>query len=246
MNDIICRKDNGIYEIELDRPSKKNALTESMYIDITNGLIEAEEDPEVRVILIYGQPFCFTAGNDLKDFIENPPLTSEAPTFVMLRKMANMAKPIVLAINGPAVGIGTTMCLHADLVYCGDSSKFQLPFARLGLVPEFASSYLIPRLTGHVKAFELLVLGDAFNAQTAQQIGMVNEVLDDENYITAAKQKALDLAALPTEAVQESKRLLKRPVIAAINETLKEEADVFSRLLVSPAAKEKFAAFLKK
>lgn len=246
MNEIVCRKENGIYEIEFDRPSKKNALTESMYKDLTQGLIEAEKDPDVRVVLIYGQPFCFTAGNDLKDFVENPPLDSDAPTFVMLRTMANLTKPIILAINGPAVGIGTTICFHADLIYCGDSSKFQLPFARLGLVPEFASSYLMPRLTGHVKAFELLVLGEPFDAQTAKQIGMVNDVLDDENYITAAKQKAVALAALPTEAVQESKRLLKRPVIDAINATLTEEATVFSRLLQSPAAKEKFAAFLKK
>jgi len=246
MSDIVFRKENGVYEIELDRPSKKNALTESMYIELNNGLLEAEADPEVRVVLIYGQPFCFTAGNDLKDFVENPPLTNDAPTFVMLRTMANFVKPIVLAIDGPAVGIGTTICLHADLIYCGESSRFQLPFARLALVPEFASSYLLPRLTGHVKAFELLVLGEPFDAQTAKQIGMVNEVLEDEHYITAAKQKALDLAALPAEAVQESKRLLKRPVLAAINETLIEEASVFSRLLVSPAAKEKFAAFLKK
>lgn len=236
----------GVYEIEIDRPEKKNALTETMYRDLTAALVRAEKDPETRVVLIYGQPFCFTAGNDLHDFFDNPPITDNAPVFVFLRTMANFTKPIVCAINGAAVGVGTTLCCHADLVYCGDSVKFQLPFARLGLVPEFASSYLIPRLAGHVKAFELLVLGEPFGAQTALDIGMINGFYDDEGYLTAAKQKALQLAALPEQAVRASKKLIKDNLKKNIDASMAVESRVFSERLQSPEAKEKFSQFLNR
>lgn len=246
MNHIICRNENGIFEIEIDRLSKKNALTESMYAELAESLVQAENDSATKVVLIYGQPFCFTAGNDLKDFVENPPEDSNAPVFQFLRTMAKFSKPIICAINGPAVGIGTTMCLHADLVYCGESARFQMPFVRLGLVPEFASSYLIPRLTGHVKAFEMLVLGDAFGVTTALELGMINEVFDDETYLTAAKQKAVELAALPTAAVIATKKLLKQTTMSTVLKVIDVEADVFSERLQSTEAKEKFAAFFKK
>lgn len=246
MKEIVSRCENGIFEIEIDRPSKKNALTEAMYLELTKALIAAENDSSVKVILLYGQPFCFTAGNDLKDFLENPPLGRDATVFKMLRQFAHLTKPLILAVNGAAIGIGTTICFHADLVYCGESTKFQLPFVRLGLVPEFASSLLLPKLAGHAKAFEYMVLGEAFNAETALNIGMINGIYKDETYLTAAKQKAVELAALPSAAVIESKRLLKKPILDSILKAIDDEADVFAKLLVSPEAKAKFDAFLKK
>ncbi len=236
----------GVFEIEIDRIEKKNAITEAMYTDLTAAFNAAEKNPDTRVVLLYGQPFCFTAGNDLKDFFDNPPTSSDAPVFTFLRTMAEFRKPIICAINGPAVGIGTTLCMHADLVYCGEAVKFQLPFARLGLVPEFASSYLIPRLAGHVKAFELLVLGEPFGAQTALDIGMINAFYDDEAYMTAAKQKALLLATLPEEAVRASKKLIKDALRPQVEAAMAIEAQVFSERLQSPEAKEKLSRFLNR
>ena len=236
----------GVFEIEIDRIEKKNAITEAMYTDLTAAFNAAEKNPDTRVVLLYGQPFCFTAGNDLKDFFDNPPTSSDAPVFTFLRTMAEFTKPIICAINGPAVGIGTTLCMHADLVYCGEAVKFQLPFARLGLVPEFASSYLIPRLAGHVKAFELLVLGEPFGAQTALDIGMINAFYDDEAYMTAAKQKALLLATLPEEAVRASKKLIKDALRPQVEAAMAIEAQVFSERLQSPEAKEKLSRFLNR
>jgi enoyl-CoA hydratase/carnithine racemase len=246
MNIVSHGPTDGVFEIEIDRPEKKNALTETMYRDLTSALVTAEQDPQTRVVLIYGQPFCFTAGNDLQDFFDNPPTSDNAPVFVFLRAMASLTKPIVCAINGAAVGIGTTLCCHADLVYCGDTVKFQLPFARLGLVPEFASSYLIPRLAGHVKAFELLVLGEPFGAQTALDIGMINAFFDDEAYLTAAKQKAKQLAALPEEAVRATKKLIKDNIKKNVDTSMSVESRVFSERLQSPEAKEKLSQFLNR
>lgn len=246
MNIVTSGPVAGVFEIEIDRIEKKNAITEAMYIDLSAALNKADTDPNTRVVLLYGQSFCFTAGNDLKDFFDKPPTSADAPVFAFLRTMAHFPKPIICAINGAAVGIGTTLCMHADLVYCGEAVKFQLPFARLGLVPEFASSYLIPRLVGHVKAFELLVLGEPFGAQTALDIGMINAFYDDEAYMTAAKQKALQLAALPEEAVRANKKLLKDALRPNIEAAMTIEAQVFSERLQSTEAKEKLSRFLNR
>ncbi|AJQ96625.1 enoyl-CoA hydratase [Gynuella sunshinyii] len=243
MSHIHITRQETLLEIELNRPEKRNALTTAMYQQLTDALIEAKQDDGIHVVLLNGQPFCFTAGNDLTDFLEQSDLNTDAPVFQFLRTVTEFPKPLICAVNGPAVGIGTTICLHADLVYCGESAEFQLPFVKLGLVPEFASTYLLPAMLGHVKAFELLVLGEAFDAETARQLGIVNAVFGDEHYLTAAKQKAMKLAKLPVEAVKQSKALLKHQFIHQALEAIEREGELFSRRLQSEEVRQILASF---
>ena len=246
MNHVLITKQEHVLEIELNRPEKRNALTRDMYRRLAETLMEAKLDDDIHVVLLNGQPFCFTAGNDLADFMEQPPLDPDAPVFQFLKVVAEFPKPLICAINGPAVGIGTTICMHSDLVYCGESAEFQMPFVKLGLVPEFASTYLLPQMVGHAKAFELLVLGEPFDAETARHLGIANQVLGDENYLTAAKQKAMKLAKLPTEAVKQSKALMKRAFIHQSLSAIDHEGEVFSRRLQSQEVAQALAAFFNK
>ena len=239
-----CR--DGILRIEIRRPEKKNALTAPMYAALAEALEVADRDAAVRVVLIHGQPGAFTAGNDLGDFLADPPLGAEAPVFRFIHGLRRLEKPLVAAVGGIAVGIGTTLLLHCDLAYCGAGARFQLPFVRLGLCPEAASSLLLPRLAGHVRAAELLLLGEPFDAVKAHDIGLVNEVLPDDNVLARATEQAQALAALPAAALRLTKRLLKAADADRVRLTMDEEAAHFRVLLESPAAKEAFAAFLEK
>lgn len=243
MTEIIQRLNNGVLELTLNRPDKRNAITEAMYIELRRVLIEAKHDPDARVVLLSGQKFCFTAGNDLQDFLTKPFDEDDAPVMLFLKTMADFPKPIVAAVNGPAVGIGTTMLLHCDLVYSGDSAVFQLPFVNLGLVPENASSVLLPLRVGHNKAAEWLMLGKSFGPQEALQAGLINAVFGDENYLNAANQQAQLLAAQPTEAIQATKKLMKQSYMSFILNAIDEEARQFQKRLQSDEFRQAAEAF---
>ena len=234
----------SIARIELARVEKKNALTAAMYAAMTDALAAAESDPGVRAILIHGASDCFTAGNDLKDFLEGPAGASQALRFVSA--LSKVGKPVVAAVGGPAVGIGTTLLLHCDLVYAAPGARFQLPFVPLGLVPEAASSLLLPMLAGYQRAAELLLLGQAFTADKALAAGIVTEIVPEESLLERARTAAAALAALPPESVRLTKQLMKRPIAAAVAAQMAEEARLFAERLQSAEAKEAMSAFLEK
>jgi len=233
-----------IATIELARLDKKNALTAAMYAAMTDTLAAAESDSGVRAIVIHGTRDCFTAGNDLKDFLEGPAGASQALRFVSA--LSKVCKPVVAAVGGPAVGIGTTLLLHCDLVYAAPGARFQLPFVPLGLVPEAASSLLLPRVAGYQRAAAWLLLGQAFTAAEALAAGIVTEIVPEETLLERARAAAAALAALPPESVRLTKQLMKRPVAAQVAEQMAEEARLFTQRLQSAEAKEAMAAFIEK
>ena len=230
--------------IELARNEKKNALTTAMYAAMTDALAAAESEPGVRAILIHGTRDCFTAGNDLKDFLAGPAGASQALRFISA--LSKTGKPVVAAVGGPAVGIGTTLLLHCDLVYAAPGARFQLPFAQLGLVPEGASSLLLPLTAGYQRAAELLLLGQPFSAEKALSAGIVTEIVTEEALLERARTAAAALAALPPESVRLTKQLMKRPLATAIADQMAEEARLFAERLQSGEAKEALSAFLEK
>lgn len=237
---------DGVFHIEIARPEKKNALTAEMYQSLANALTEAEADPAVRVILISGAGGNFTAGNDLADFLDHPPMEEDAPVFRFLSGFANLQKPFVAAVEGIAVGVGTTILLHCDLAYAGASARFALPFVNLGLTPEAASSLLLPLRTGHARAAEMLMLGEVFSAQTALEAGIVNAVLPDGQVMAHALERCRKLITQPAASLRLTKQLMKRAQQALIRETMSTEAEIFRQRLVSPEAKEAFTAFFEK
>lgn len=230
--------------IQIARPEKKNALTHSMYKALADGLKEADSDHAVNVILLRGTSDCFTSGNDVNDFVASEERSTERPSVQFMKALATLRKPLIAAVNGLGIGIGTTMLMHCDLVYAAQDSFLQLPFTRLGLCPEAGSSFLAPAIMGHQRASELLLLGERFSAQKAQEYGLVNEVLEAEKVYPFALEKAQALAALPSEAVQTSKHLLKRNQNGPLEETISLELVNFSRLLQSPDAQAIVQAFL--
>jgi enoyl-CoA hydratase/carnithine racemase len=233
-----------IATIELARPDKKNALTAEMYAAMTDALAAAESDSGARAILIHGTRDCFTAGNDLKDFLDGPAGAPQALRFVSA--LSKVAKPVVVAVGGPAVGIGTTLLLHCDLVLAAPGARFQLPFVPLGLVPEAASSLLLPMLAGYQRAAELLLLGQAFTAEKALAAGIVTEIVPEEALLERARAAAAAVAALPPESVRLTKQLMKRPIAAAIAAQMAEEGRLFAERLRSGEAKEALSAFIEK
>lgn len=233
-----------IATIELARPDKRNALTSAMYAAMTDALAAAESDPAVRAVLIHGSRECFTAGNDLKDFLQGPAGASQALRFVSA--LSKVAKPVVAAVGGPAVGIGTTLLLHCDLVYAAPGARFQLPFVPLGLVPEAASSLLLPMIAGHARAAAWLLIGQAFTAAEALAGGIVTEIVPEEALLERAHAATAALAALPPESVRLTKQLMKRPLAAEVAEQMAEEARLFAERLQSAEAKEAMSAFIEK
>ena len=243
---ILVSISNRILHLQINRPEKKNALTQAMYSAMSDAIAQAEGDATVRVILISGHEGAFTAGNDIADFVQSPPAGEDSPVFRFLRTISTAKKPIVAAVNGVAVGIGTTMLLHCDLVYAGHGARFQLPFVNLGLVPEAGSSLILPQMIGHRRAAELLLLGDPFNAETAQEVGIVNSVVADGDVLATALHAAAQLAAKPPHALRLSKQLLKQHSSAAVQAAMTEEGAHFATLLTSPEATEALQAFLEK
>jgi len=241
---------NGVATIEIARPEKKNALTVAMYQAMTDGLRAAVADNAVRAVLITGQPGIFTSGNDIEDFMSRPPgQGSEAldsPVFLFMRALLECDKPVVAAVTGAAIGIGTTLLLHCDFVYVSDEARLAMPFVSLGLVPEFASSLLVPQLMGHRRAAEKLLLGDPFTAEQAVDCGIANAVLPAAEVVNHARRIAERFNTLPPGAVREAKRLLRAPQRDATLATIRSEGELFAKRLRSPEAMEAFQAFFQK
>ena len=233
----------GVATIEIARPQKKNALTIAMYDAMTDAIAAAMADDAARSLLIVGQPGIFTSGNDLEDFMQRPPSGEDSPVFRFMHALAACAKPVVAAVTGAAVGIGTTMLLHCDLVYVSEDARLSMPFVSLGLVPEFASSLLLPRLMGYAKAAEKLLLGEALSAAEAADFGIASAVLPADAVLSHARRMAERFNSLPPGAVRETKRLMRLCSKDGILHAMRAEAAVFAERLRSPEAKEAFDAF---
>jgi len=243
---VLYHINHGVFVLQISRPDKKNALTQSMYAALAEGLKVADEEKEIRVILIRGSEDCFTSGNDVNDFVKAPDMGTERPSVQFMKAIGHARKPVIAAVGGLAIGIGTTMLLHCDLVYAAEDAFLQLPFTRLGLCPEAGSSILLQQIAGHQRASELLLLGERFSAHKAREYGIVNEVLPTAGYLDHAMSKAQELARLPADAVQTSKALIKRNQGSPLNDTIQAELIQFARLLQSPDAQAIFQAFLNK
>ena len=241
---------NGVATIEIARPEKKNALTVAMYQAMADALLAAQADAAVRAVLITGQPGIFTAGNDIEDFMSRVPAASgdllDSPVFKFMFALAGIDKPVVAAVTGAAIGIGTTMLLHCDLVYVSDEARLAMPFVSLGLVPEFASSLIVPRLLGNVRGAEKLLLGDPLTAAEAVELGIANAVLPAGEVASHARRVAERFNALPPGAVRETKKLLRRASADEVSATIAVEAELFGQRLRSPEAMEAFQAFFQK
>lgn len=237
---------NGVLTIEIARPEKKNALTRAMYQGMADALVGANEDKSVRAVLIQGQPQIFTSGNDIEDFMASPPRDEDAPVFQFMRALLGCQKPVIAAVNGAAIGIGTTLLLHCDFVYVADDSRLAMPFVGLGLVPEFGSSLVVPRLMGHVKAAEKLLLGDPFTGAEAVECGIANAVLPAGEVVNQARRVAERFNNLAPSAVRESKRLMRAPHAEQLEAVIRQEAEIFGARLRSPEAMEAFQAFFQK
>jgi enoyl-CoA hydratase/carnithine racemase len=246
MSTLLSTRDGAIQRIQINRPEKKNALTVEMYAAFADALTAADADPGVRAVLIHGAGDAFTAGNDLQDFLANPPRGPDAPVVRFLQAVSHAQKPLVAAVSGVAVGVGTTMLLHCDLVYAAEGSKLSLPFVNLGLCPEAASSFLLPTIAGYQRAAEVLLLGEPFDAHKAWQLGLVTEVVPAGEVLACAEGAARKLAEKPAASVRLTKQLMKRAWLPTIEATLAEESRQFGARLGSPEAKEAFAAFLEK
>ncbi|GIZ50908.1 enoyl-CoA hydratase [Noviherbaspirillum aridicola] len=245
--DIQTSKEHGVLTIEFNRPEKKNAITSAMYQLMADALRDAEGDSAVRAILIAGKPEVFTAGNDLEDFMKHSSApVGDRPVAQFMRHLSGATKPVVAAVAGNAVGIGTTLLMHCDLVYAADNAKFSMPFTQLGLCPEFASSLLFPAMVGYQRAAEKLLLGEAFLADEALEMGLVSRVLPVDDLLPFARGQAAKLAALPASSLRVTKSLLKTAQAQAVQARMQEENRHFGEMLSAPEAKEAFTAFFEK
>ena len=246
MQDILIDTADGVMTLTLNRVHKKNSFTPAMYGAITEALERATHDAAIRVVVIQGDITVFSAGNDIGDFLQRKPDGQESPAFGFLRGIAQFPKPLVAAVCGPAVGVGTTLLFHCDLVYAGDNAAFSMPFVNLGLCPEAASSLLAPQLMGYHRAAEALLLGEPFMAEAALEVGLVNRILPPTEVNAMVQLLARKLAAKPLASLVETKRLMKKGQMTQVLAQMNEEGDSFGRLLQEPAAREAFTAFMEK
>ena len=250
MSDVIVETKDRIARIEIARLDKKNALTVEMYQTMAEALHGARNDKAVRAVLITGQPGIFTSGNDIEDFMKRRPGEGsdamDSPVFRFMRALVDCDKPVVAAVTGAAIGIGTTLLLHCDFVYVSDEARLAMPFVGLGLVPEFASSLLVPQLMGPRRAAEMLLLSDPFTPERAVECGIANAVLPAAEVVNHARRVAERFNKLAPSAVRESKRLMRAPQREAVLATIKAEAEIFGARLRSPEAMEAFQAFFQK
>ena len=246
MTDIVTERSGSILRVQFNRPSKKNAMTSAMYITMADLLNTAAEDDRLRVVLWHGAGDSFCAGNDLDDFLKNPPGPEDSPQSRLINAFIDFEKPIVAAVHGAAIGGGTTMLTHCDFVYAGETAKFQMPFINLGLVPEFASTFSVPMRIGYLRAAELLQLGLPFDANRAAELGLVTRVVPDSRLLETATETAQKLAEKPAAALQASKRFMKRPWRDALLEAAKAENSEFSVRVRSADTKEAITAFFEK
>jgi len=246
MSDILVHTEDGVATLSFNRLERKNSITSAMYAAMADAVEQAAADAAVRVLVIQGHETVFSAGNDIGDFLNQPPATADAPVFRFLRGIASFPKPVIAAVSGPAVGIGTTLLFHCDLVYAGDNAAFSMPFVNLGLCPEAASSLLVPQMFGYHRAAEALLLGEPFMAEAALEAGLVNRVLPPTEANGYAQAQARKLAAKPLSALIETKRLMKQGQATRVLEQMAEEGVSFGRMLREPAAREAFTAFMEK
>ena len=243
---ITTKSKNGVFHITFNRPEKRNALTRAMYSGLAEGIDKAEKDPNIRVILIYGNGKCFCAGNDLKDFQDLEWGTSPKRTTLNWTDLILTAKkPIIAAVHGYSIGVGVTMLLHFDLIYAGAGCRFQFPFVNLGLVPEFGSTFNLPELIGYQRAAELFFFGDWFTADEAEKMGMVNKIFPENELINQVTLLAEKLAEKPPRALRKTKELLKKHYLGALAKLMPEEGAEFFRRQKSPEAQEAFKAFFE-
>jgi enoyl-CoA hydratase/carnithine racemase len=246
MSEILTQRSGSILRITLNRPAKKNAMTSAMYLILAEILNDASKDDGVLVVLWDGAGDSFSAGNDLEDFVKNPPGPGESPQAQLANALLNFDKPLIAAVKGVAIGGGTTLLTHCDFVYAGESAKFQLPFVNLGLVPEFGSSWSLPARGGYLRAAELIMLGQPFDARLAAEIGLVTHVVSDDRLLETALETASKLAAKPPAALQACKRLIKRNPRKQLDEAIRIENEEFASRVRSAEAREAFTAFVEK
>lgn len=245
VHEVHSHTQNSILEISLRRPERKNALNLAMYEELAKLLNQSAEDTAIRAVIITGSDHCFTSGNDLQDFIEGAQLNfSDSPLGRFLWALTTYPKPVIAAVEGVAIGIGTTLLLHCDLVYASADSEFKMPFVQLGLCPEYASSFLLPRLAGFARASEWLLLGQGFSAEQAQAGGIVNEVVADP--LAKARQQGARLAQMPPAAIRRSKALLKAPLMPRVQKVMVAEAEAFVEALQGEEFAEAASAFFEK
>ena len=246
MNDILTERSETILRVQLNRPAKKNAMTSSMYVNLAEILDEAARDDGVSVVLWHGAGGSFTAGNDVEDFLKSSPGSGLSPQARLMTSLVNFDKPLVAAVQGAAVGGGTTMLTHCDFVYAGESTRFQMPFINIGLVPEFGSSFSIPRTVGYLRAAEQFLLGQPFDAWRAAELGLVTQVVPDADVLARATETAKKLTQKPIGALRATKRLLRQSSREQVERAIQRENEEFDLRLRSPEAREAFSAFLEK
>ncbi|GCB05015.1 enoyl-CoA hydratase [Ralstonia sp. SET104] len=237
---------DGVLTLTFDRLDRKNAITAAMYQTLADALVAAETDPAIRVIVLAGHESVFTAGNDLEDFMKNPPKDESAPVHQFLRAISTATKPLIASVSGAAVGVGTTMLLHCDLVYASETAKLSMPFAQLGLCPEAASSLLLPQLAGYHRAADKLLFGEPFDANEARELGLVNRVLPAGELDAFVRTQARKLTLLPPASLRATKRLMKEGATPQIAERMSVEGKQFGEMLRAPEAREAFTAFFEK
>jgi enoyl-CoA hydratase/carnithine racemase len=246
MNDILTERSGNILQIKLNRPARKNAMTLAMYNTMADLLNDAAKDNEIRVVLWHGAGDSFSAGNDIEDFLKNPPGPGKSPQARLIEALINFDKPIVAAVQGAAIGGGTTMLTHCDFVFAGESAKFRLPFVDLAVVPEFGTSYSIPARIGYLRAAELILLGLPFDAHRAAELGLVTRVVSDQELLATATDIARKLAEKAPRALQGCKRLMKSSTRDQLDRAVELENEEFSIRVRSAEAREAFNAFLEK
>lgn len=246
MSDILTERSGNVLRIQLNRPAAKNALTSANYITLADLFNAAAKDDEIRVVLWHGAGDSFCAGNDVGDFIKNPPGPGDSPQVRLIKALIDFDKPIVAAVQGAAIGGGTTMLTHCDFVFAGENAKFQMPFVNLALVPEFGSSSSIPARIGYLQAAELILTGKFFDAKRAAELGLVSRVVPNQELLQTATDTAEKLAQKPPGALQASKRLMRLSTREQLERAVKLEMEEFSARVHAAEAKEAFAAFLEK
>ena len=246
MSDILTHQDAGVLTLTFNRVERKNSINVAMYDALATALEKAAGDAATRVVVIQGHETIFSAGNDIEDFLKNKPAGMDSPVFRFLRGIATFPKPLVAAVCGPAVGVGTTLLFHCDLVYAGDNAAFSMPFVNLGLVTEAASSLLVPQMFGYHRAAEALLLGEPFMAEAALEVGLVNRVVPPSEANALAQAQARKLAAKPLSSLIATKQLMKGGQQKDVLERMGEEGTQFGRMLGEPAAREAMTAFMEK
>ena len=246
MSDIVTERSDSVLRVQLNRPASKNAMTSAMYITLADLFNTAAQDDQIRVVLWQGAGDSFCAGNDVGDFLKNPPGRGESPQALLMKALINFDKPIVAAVQGAAIGGGTTMLTHCDFVLAGENAKFQLPFVNLALVPEFGSSFTFPARAGYLRAAELILTGQSFDARRAAELGLVTRVVPSQELLAIATDTAQKLAQKAPAALQACKRLMKQSTHEQLERAVKLENEEFSGHVRSAEAREAFAAFLEK